>query len=291
MFRNLLLIFFIGVTLPLVVLILVIIWIAKRRFLRSVDREIAPILQNARRVGYLNGDVILEDDLRGLPQPVQRWLRYCGVVGRPCVFFARVRGSGRFRQTPDRPWMRARVVQYTAIDPPTRVWIATMRMPLNLPVVVRDIFRSGHGSMLIRPLGLFTLEDASGPELDQGSAYVFLNDMMFIPQIAMEDYVHWEAIDDTHARATFTDGELEISAEFEFSPEGEIRNMVAQRYGKFGDDYRLERWSTPVIEYQEMRGYRIPKRANAVWHLEDGDFTYFEAVLDEVEYNNPDYFD
>jgi Family of unknown function (DUF6544) len=46
--------------------------------------------------------------------------------------------------------------------------------------------------------------------------------------------------------------------------------MVAERYNdSLG---RLETWSTPISEYGEFEGVRIPIAGVAVWKLRDGDF-------------------
>lgn len=285
MFWTFLIIFIITVLVPAIALFITLIWVARRRFLRQVIREVEPILELACQQIFIDGKVIMEADIVGLPEPVQRWLRYSGVVGRPKLYFARTRQSGRFRQAANRPWMKADVTQYTLVNPPSRVWIADMRMPANLPVLGRDLYQNEHGNMLIKPLAMFRYEDAKSTEIDQGSAAVFFNDMMFIPQIALENYIRWEPIDDMRARATFADGEIQVTADFEFNELGELKNMIAKRYGKFDDEFRLERWSTPVLEYQEVYGFRIPKRVDVIWHLEEGDLCYFEATLDEVEFN------
>jgi hypothetical protein len=286
----LLLLFVVTILVPAIVLFIVLVWVARRRFMRQADREMEPVLEQAYQQVLRAEEVILEADLAGLPEPVKRWLRYSGVVGRPRVFFARARQSGRFRQAADRPWLKAKVVQYTLLSPPTRMWIADMRLPGNLPIVGRDLYRNERGSMLIKPLGMFKLADAQAVEVDQGAAHVFLNDMMFIPQIALQDYIQWEALDDRHAKATFTDGEIRVSAEVTFGPDGEFENMEAMRYRMVDDRFQLDRWSTPVLEYQEIYGYHLPKRVDVIWHLEDGDLCYFEASLDEVEFNKPDLY-
>jgi hypothetical protein len=51
--------------------------------------------------------------LHGLPQPVQRWLRNCGIVGRDAIRCVRLRQKGWMRTKPDqKTWIEATAEQY-----------------------------------------------------------------------------------------------------------------------------------------------------------------------------------
>jgi len=52
-----------------------------------------------------------------------------------------------------------------------------------------------------------------------------------------------------------------------------------------GKDATLLPWHTPVTAYGEMDDYRIPVKGSAVWALEDGDFTYIDLEITDIEYN------
>lgn len=55
--------------------------------------------------------IVTPEMLQGLPEPVQRYRVYTGVVGKPWIDTARVRQSGRFRRGADQPWMGMSAVQ------------------------------------------------------------------------------------------------------------------------------------------------------------------------------------
>ena len=48
---------------------------------------------------------VTQEMLNGLPEPVQRYLDYTGVVGKPWVNTVHLKQTGRFRQGLERPWM------------------------------------------------------------------------------------------------------------------------------------------------------------------------------------------
>ena len=51
--------------------------------------------------------------------------------------------------------------------------------------------------------------------------------------------------------------------------------------------YRLEKWTATVGSYDLINGYMLPKTGEALWHLPDGDFSYFKGKIVEIEYNHP----
>ncbi len=238
-----------------------------------------------KHIESLPTELITEADLAKLPEAVQRWLRRAGVVGKPRVNCVRLKQRGRFRQKPGQAWMPFEAEEYFSSDPPAFVWSVSMRAAPLFSVKGRDLYSEGRGNMLIRPLGLFTAADARGPEIDQGALTRFLNEIMWFPDAALNDYVVWEAIDDDAARATMTYGGVSASAVFHFSASGDLVTMVAERYRSLGDSFSLDTWSTPISAYGEFQGRRLPVQGEGVWHLADGDFAYIRIELLEIEYD------
>ena len=62
-----------------------------------------------------------------------------------------------------------------------------------------------------------------------------------------------------------------------FDESGKLVDFVAQRYRIVDGRSALERWSTPVDEYGELGGLRLPVRGRAVWKLADGDVEYIDV--------------
>jgi hypothetical protein len=236
-------------------------------------------------------DVVTPEMLAGLPEPVQRYLRYAGVVGKPLVSTVRLRQEGRIRQDEESPWMPLRAEEYYTVSPPTFIWQAGARVA-GLPLMrVRDHYVAGSGRMFITLGGLFAVGDTQGPEMDQGGMMRYLNEMMWFPAAFLSDYITWEAIDDHSARVLMTDHGRQISAVLTFDDEGRLTNFTGERYRDNGDGTSdLVLWSTPVHEYGEFEGVRVPVRGSGVWHLESGDLTYIELEILDVEYNRPELY-
>ena len=77
--------------------------------------------------GMSDDRLVTTDMLQDLPKPVQRYMAYTGVVGKPWINTVRVKQVGRFRLGQDRPWMPMRAVQYYTTNPPGFVWKARFK--------------------------------------------------------------------------------------------------------------------------------------------------------------------
>src|SRR5438067_248914 len=106
-----------------------------RRLARSEARGMLATVASA------NGDTVAGEELADLPEPVQRWLRYAGVVGKPRVRSVRLKQQGTLRQQEGKSWMPFEAEQYFTIDPPAFIWIARVTSA-GLPIMgVQDIYR------------------------------------------------------------------------------------------------------------------------------------------------------
>jgi hypothetical protein len=87
---------------------------------------------------------VTEADLEQLPRPVQRYLRFMGVLGRPRDWSLRAHLTGRFRLTADRSWTPCEAWQYSSGGEPARLF----RMRLNvmgMPMTGWDTYLRGGG--------------------------------------------------------------------------------------------------------------------------------------------------
>lgn len=231
--------------------------------------------------------VVQEEHVLGLPEPVQKHLKYAGIVGKRRVNTVRLKQRGHIRLKREQRWMPFTAEQYYTTNPPAFIWNSKVKFgPLTI-ATARDKYYQGNGNMLIKLFSLFKVVDATGPELNQGTLLRYLNEAMWFPSAYLEDYIQWEALNNSSAKATMSYLGVTASAILYFGEQGEITNFVAERYMTDADKYRLETWSTPITEYGEIKGVRIPIKGSGVWSLSDGDFEYIQVEIIDVEYNNP----
>ena len=270
-----------------IVLGITLVYVDKRLFDSKVEKEVKELFE---AVGAKESEVITEEDLRGLPEPVQKHLRYAGVVGRKKVTSVRLKQEGRFRQGEEGSWMSFEAEQYYTTEQPGFIWKTDMNYLPLVSVIGRDKYYSGEGNMLIKLPPFVKIADARGEDIDQGTLVRYLNEIMWFPTAYLSDYINWESIDSTSARAIMTDHGTTVSAVLHFDKDGKLVDFVADRYYTGGDETTLETWTTPIKEYGEMEGLRIPVKGEGVWKLDSGDFTYIELQLTELEYGEPEVY-
>lgn len=249
---------------------------ATARFEQRVDREAIALLSHCSDTAPVRAS-----ELALLPRPVARWLERSGVVGKPRAATVRLRQRGELRTAPDGAWMPARAVQYFSVGEPGFVWKVDVTMMRVVPVIGRDLYESGQGFMLIKAGALITVADARGATIDQGAALRYLGEIVWFPSAALAPYLTWEALDDTHARATMRHRGLTVSGVFAFDELGRVVSFSAERY--LGD--KLERWFVPIAEWRVLRGVEVPVRGDVVWKLPAGDFNYYRWEVLDVEAN------
>jgi hypothetical protein len=256
---------------------------------KRVRREVAELFEKEKDAVITRK--ITEEDLEGLPEPVQRYLFYTQIVGKERVRTVRLKQKGFFRTKPDQKWMPLKTEEYFTVDPPGFLWYGKMRMFPFVTVSGIDKFFSGKGSRVIKLMSTIKVEDISGEDCDQAELVRYLNEMVWFPSAFLNDYIHWEPINSDSARATIRVDGLTASADLFFNQEGQITNFVAERYMDVGGGAILKRWSTHFKDYAEINGVMVPVKGEGVWKLSSGDFSYVRITeIPDLEYNNPNVF-
>lgn len=249
-------------------------------FKRRVAAEVGDLFQSIR-----SGErqVITEEDLQSLPEPVQRYLKQAQIIGRERIRTVRLKQKGFFRTRPDQKWIPMKADEYFTLDPPAFIWLGRIASAPLISVSARDKYARAKGNMLIKLASIFTLADATGPDMDEASLMRYLDEMIWFPTAYLDGRLQWEALDDNSARAVITDRGLTGSADFYFNEKGELIDFRAERFCSYTNQKEL--WSTPVFEYREIGGFRIPTKGEGVWKLKSGDFSYIRLEITEIEYD------
>jgi hypothetical protein len=228
---------------------------------------------------------ITEADLGPLPVPVQRYLRFAGVVGRPRLQAARFRFRGLLRGGPQEPWMRIVADQVSFFDERTRLFHVRARRA-GVPFEAYHRFVGPSARFTVRLASLFTIADARGPEMDRSETVTFLNDMALLaPATLAAPKLRWEPVDGRTARVTFTDGGQTVRAELRFDAEGRLADFVSEdraQAAKDGRSFRAARWSTPILEYRTFGPHRLPGVASAWWSVPEARYEYARFEIEHL---------
>jgi hypothetical protein len=227
---------------------------------------------------------ITDKDLDGLPEPAQRYLRYCGVVGTKPIQTVSLKQKGFFRMKEDQKMMPIEAEQYYTTNPPSFLWYGKISPIPLFSIKARDKLLNGEGSMLIKLLGLFKVGEALGIEMNQAALTRYLSEAIWFPTVLCSEYVQWIPVDSNSAKANIEYKGIEASGVFHLDSKGQLTNFTTERYQINGDERVLRPWSTPISAYKEINSLNIPYKGDAVWHMDGREFKYIEVEITELKY-------
>jgi len=233
------------------------------------------------------GEVLTAEDIASLPEVVQRYIRFAGAIGRARIWNYRLRFRGQLRNGPDSPWMTFEANQQSFVEPAARLFFIKASM-FGVPFRTLHRYIGASATFRVRLAGLVTVVNAYGPEMDQSETVTLLNDICLLaPSTLVSASITWEEIDALCVRATFVNQGHTVSALLTFDESGALIDFLS--HDRFrttdGKTYTLLPWSTPIRDWAESDGRRLPVEAQAIWHDPAGEFAYGRFRILEVKYN------
>lgn len=233
----------------------------------------------SRQYSSTLGGIITEDDILNLPLPLQKYLQHCGYMGAPKM--SAMRASFRhvaFSQSKAGPQLAIDYEQYNFVKEPQR--LAFIKSALyGIPFDGYDAYINGVGRMHGVIGKLFTAFNQTGCDMDKASLVTFLSECLLVPSAALQDYILWEPIDTTHAKATITYWGTTAQGIFSFNDDGEAVSFTTEDRAQIAGDGRLNycQWSAVFGNYQQQGHFLVPTDLKAVWNTPEGDFIYFNS--------------
>ena len=235
--------------------------------------------------------LLTEQDLAGLPEPLAAYVRRSGAVGKPRVVSFSARFHGRIRSGPTAAWMPFTGEQLNTFGPqPRRVFIMDATRS-GLPVTVLHSYKDTTATMRAKVLSLFTVVDASGPEMDRGETVTVFNDLVVLaPGAIASAPAQWTLVDAHRVRGIFTVGAQTVSAVLTFDANHDLVDFVSDdrmRASADGKTFEHQPWSTPLADHRDAEGRRIVAFGEGKWQAPppEGLFTYIEFHIDALAFN------
>ncbi len=245
-------------------------------------------LKNHFKPLAIQPDTLCEAAIAHLPDPVQRYLRHCGYVGKPIPMNAEVVWDESFiKMKPDRKWMRLKTIQFNQAEPLFRMAWMRANVAGFIPFDGRDLYQGGYGHMYGKIAGCITVFDEKDAAIAKSALVVVLAEALLIPGIALSQSLSWEAVDAFTARARIVHEGIVAEGVFHFNEAGElIRFHTEERYYMHPEKGNiLMPFSATIGDYRLVNGYRIPTSMMATWHLGNKDYDYWKGTIKEVVYN------
>ncbi len=226
------------------------------------------------------------EDMASLPIPVQKHFIRCKFIGKAKM--TRMKATFKdvdFSLGRGKPTIKIDYIQHNGVVKPQRLAYIDASL-YGIPFEGLDTFLGGKGAMKGRLAKQFTLFDERGLEMDRAALVTFLAEALFVPSVALQPYIRWEAMDDTHAKATIEAYGLSCSGIFTFSEEGQMQSFTTDDRMATGMDGTMEevRWTAFLQDYRMQGDLLLPSTLRAVWNYPEGDFLYFDGRDVSIEY-------
>jgi hypothetical protein len=263
----------------ILILILVILCLIFYIGKRQVDIQIEGEKRILRSLSVdLSGKIYTEEQIVGLPAPVQRYFRNVLTDGQPYVSSVFLKHDGQFKPALDKEWINIEGEQYFTAEEPGFLWKGKTAL-----FTVRDMYISGEGKIKVSLLNLFKVVDGEGPAYDQGEFLRWLGENVWFPtNLLPSSRLQWTAIDDDTARLSYNHNDQSFTYTVSFNAKGEITQLETRRY--MGEE-SLETWIGRVSDYEEISGMKIPMKIEALWKLHDGEHSYARFNIRKIHHN------
>ncbi len=254
-----------------------------RELQKRFRKEIVSLLNHSR---YLDERIVTEQDISTVPEPVQKWLRRSGVIGRPFISVGRMTQDLDVKLKPDMEhWIPATAVQYSSVVSPSFVWVVRAKVKTVVNFLMRDKYQDGKGEMLVKYLEFFPDFSGDSAKVDQAALQRYLGEMVWFPSLALAPCVAWEQIDENTAKATMNYEGVEGSGVFHFSGYGDVLSYEAIQFMIRYDQFKRRRWVMDVLEYKHFDGILVPSRVTSTWQRREGDWTWLKLRVTSLCYN------
>ncbi|HSW31310.1 MAG TPA: DUF6544 family protein [Longimicrobiales bacterium] len=267
----------------LVVVAVVTVLVATALWNRTTERVKAELEIGSRAPEGLTGL-----DTASTPPMVARYLSRALPAGVEPVGMATLVQEGTFQMGKgDAGWKPFHATQHVRAYPPGFLWDASIGMMPLIPVRVRDGYLDGAGMMKGAVACLITVVEAAPTrELAEGSLYRYLAEAVWMPsRLLPGDGLSWDVVDDSTARATLRDGDVEVSVLFGFDAAGDIVSMLVPERGREVDGEHVPTpWKGRVWDHQVVGGYRVPLQGEVAWVVDGVEVPYWRGRITSATY-------
>ena len=272
-----------GTIANLLILVVSIVAMGNYNFSKMVENETLALQQS---IDTAAKTIITQNDINRLPVSVQKWLTKSGVVGKEKVRYVHLKQVGKMKTMRNAKWMLFTAEQYFNTRNPAFIWETKVDIMPFISLNGRDKLSNGEGEMLIKLLGLIpVVNESENEKINSGTMLRFLAETCWFPQSVLNDYIEWEAINETSAKATLTINGKSVSGVFTFTLDGDFKSFEANRYYGGKKESKLEKWFIEATDYKSFNGIRIPNKCKVTWKLADGDFEWLNLEITALEHN------
>ncbi|MBU44913.1 MAG: hypothetical protein CMN76_16960 [Spirochaetaceae bacterium] len=254
---------------------------------RSSTKDLLAEMLSVRPEGAAD-TIALEESIRGLPTPVQRYFRMALPASVPAHGMVRIDQQGELMVAPGaEEYLKFTAVHNAIWGVPGFLWHAKIDFFPPLYIAVLDAYMDGTGTgkvLLQSTVPMGNRQDE--PELNSGALYRYLAESVWYPPALLPaNGVTWSEISENKALATLAHNGIIVSLEFTFNQAGEIESIyTGNRAGLFDGAYETYPWEGRFSDYRSVSGFRIPHYGEVGWHLPSGYWLFWKGHIVSANY-------
>jgi hypothetical protein len=225
------------------------------------------------------------------PGPLERYVVWALGEKREPVECVHIRHAGRIRYGKNGRWMGMGGEAFFSLAVPGFVWRSTITWIPGVWLDAFDYYVDRDAGMFLDLFSLFPLEhNAHKDELKDGSLFRYLASTCLFPMVyGSSDFISWEHVDDTTAKATIRDKDHSVEALVRFNGRGGIESIRScqkthPETGRPVPGHFASRFSG----YTDEDGYRIPVQVTSDSILPGGEQVCAEYVITGIEFYGSD---
>lgn len=200
-------------------------------------------------------------EVRGLPDPVQAYLRSSIAPGTPLAQTARIRMRGRIKVG---RWAPFRARQVLAPHHGF-LWMARVAWLVS----GSDHYVLGRGAMDWKLAGLISVAHGEGPDISRSAAGRAGAEAVWLPTALLPRFgVEWSADDATKVSARYRIDGHPVQIHLRLTDRGRISSAVLRRWGDPDDTGTsgYHAFGVDYTDYGSFGGLTIPVAGRAGWH-------------------------
>jgi hypothetical protein len=124
------------------------------RFNKQVAELFSPSISSA-------GKSFKQEQIIGLPVPVQRYFNHVLKEGQPFINYIRFSHNGQFRPGLEKDWVNIKGEQYATTEKPGFIWKGVTTL-----FTARDMYIADKGRLIVSLFSLFNIVDVTGKQMD-----------------------------------------------------------------------------------------------------------------------------
>jgi hypothetical protein len=249
------------------------------RWREATKARLVRLENNRSSIGSARFD---ERELEGLPSPVKRYFRAALKNGQPIITAVTMQHRGTFNMSESaEAWKPFTSNQRVITRRPGFDWDARIMLMMGVPIYVNDAYIAGEGILRGAVFGVIpVVKMASTPEMARGELMRFFAEAAWYPTALLPSQgVRWQAIDESAASATLTDGDITLTLTIQFGKDAMIESVRADARGRVVDGKTISApWQGRFWQYENRGGIRIPIEGEVAWLLPSGTKPYWRGT-------------